>query len=394
MEEIIKVEDVEHSIYGASGSDRTYNCTGSPNEIKKVPENLRLTSEPAAEGTAAHHIASLCLDNNQDAWEYIGTGVQVENYKFVVDKEMADGVQLYVDFVLNKVEEYRKEYGVEPILHVETTFETKRNDELYGTSDATIIVPDILICVTDFKYGRGVSVEPDSFQNHTYAGLALENQKEFNTKEYKYPVDLYIVQPRIPHSDGLIRLHSTNSIKVGKWFDEYLEKIEESKTEKAILTVGEWCRFCPARELCPARKAQLIELGFEIEPEDMTSEEMGSMLNKEKLIEDWFKKVKEVAFSRAMSGEDIPGRKIVKMKSDRIWIDGAEKTLIEEYGDNAYQDRKIKSPPNIEKLIGGKALVKDLADRPERGLTLVALSDRRKPIKSMLELEDEQHGKS
>jgi hypothetical protein len=109
--------------------------------------------------------------------------------------------------------------------------------DLFGTVDILIIVPGERIIVIDFKHGRGVTVEPDSSQLKYYGALSLENLLELaNQKITAKVIELYIVQPRIPHPKGPIRKLVMNPEELEQWFtDELLPAAEATRSPNAML---------------------------------------------------------------------------------------------------------------------------------------------------------------
>ena len=87
---------MDHSIYGPSGAHRWLECPGSIAAEAAMPEPPE--SPYAHEGTCAHELAEICLTRgvNTDAW--IGSKLLI-NKEWVVTPDMADYVQMYIDFV-------------------------------------------------------------------------------------------------------------------------------------------------------------------------------------------------------------------------------------------------------------------------------------------------------
>ena len=84
-----------HSVFGPSGSVKWLNCPGSINAEKGIPDT---TSEFAQEGTDAHELSEICLKNKRTSRSFIGKS-PLSNKERVIDQEMGDYVQTYVDYV-------------------------------------------------------------------------------------------------------------------------------------------------------------------------------------------------------------------------------------------------------------------------------------------------------
>lgn len=374
----IEMEDVRHSHLGASGSWRWMNCAGSVNLIAKLPEELaNRTNMAAAEGTAAHLVLAICAEEKKDAWEMMGVNVVVGTMNFTVDQEMADGVQLALDWISKKMELFA---GQGARLYIEKSLESFLDKDAYGQADIVIYVPGDRILINDFKYGQGVVVEPDSNQNKYYGAICVE---EFDFTD-EMVVELYITQPRIPHPKGLIRLHVTNADELTRWFAKtVIPAMKETRNKNAMLTIGSWCKFCPARECCPALKKEVFEFSMDIEPDYLTNDELGAVLRKKDAIIGYFSKLEWEAFKRARAGSEVPGCKLVRKTSVRVWKDKAREALIKQYGKDAYAPSVLLTAPAAEKALkdrGGKKFVKQWAYKPDAGLTIAAVSDKREAV--------------
>lgn len=89
-----------HAKLSPSASKRWMNCPGSVQLIEqltnegKIEENA--TSPWAEEGSAAHALAEKCLLEHNDAIDYLNQKIYGD---FKVTEEMAEAVQVYLDFV-------------------------------------------------------------------------------------------------------------------------------------------------------------------------------------------------------------------------------------------------------------------------------------------------------
>ena len=360
------------------------NCPGSIKLINSLNLGRSKSSFPAAEGTAAHELCAECLETGTDAWEHTGTKILVEDFEFIVDDDMVKAVQVYLDFVRGLKEKYP-----DSDVRVEVRLSSKLNDNAYGTGDYIMIVTASRIIVVDYKHGRGVMVEPDTPQLKYYGYLAYENLADkvlarMYTEDGKpFPMDLYIVQPRKPHPDGPVRVLNTTVPNVVEWFKtEAVPAMEETAKKDANLQIGNWCGFCPAKEhnICPALKKEADSIDTSLYAEAMTDEELGAMHARASVVAKYFEAIGKEVFRRVMGGNKVPGVKLVNKKAIRTWRDGAEVKLKKEFGDDAYTKPKLKSPAQIEKLIGGKKSVTKLAYVPEAGLTIAPSADKRAEV--------------
>lgn len=399
----INVEPGKHSLRGASSSDRWLNCAGSIQLTEKLAKKGLInsgSSRPAAEGTAAHLVLSTCLEDGSDAHEMADIEIAVEDWVFVVDKEMIDSVQETLDWVRARIAKAKKA-GFEVKVYIEKGMSSFTDPDAYGTGDVLIHIINDRLIIGDFKYGKGVSVEPTSTQNAYYGYLGIENYVDVE-KPYFFPVESWIFQPRIPHPDGTIRKHDTNAGELTDWWmGTVVPGIEATRDPAAPLVVGEHCKWCPNKGNCPALKGEAFEFPTGIEATHLNDEELGAVLAKIETILMLQPVMEAEAFRRARTGDKIPGRKLVRKKSNRAFKevmalpdpDDADSTIevkledaiVREFGLDAYGEANLRSPKQIESLEGGSDFVADWAYTPDVGLTLAKSSDKRKEVRPNIE---------
>lgn len=137
-----------------------------------------------------------------------------------------------------------------------------------------------------------------------------------------------------------------------------------------------------------------IELLEMIEPKLLTKEQIANLLPILDDLEAWCKQVKEYALNEALSGNDIPGYKVVEGRTNRKWTN--EQDVIKAINNSDYdlidfEEIKLISPSKVESLIGKKAfneLFINLIEKTEGKPTLVPLSDKRQAIKSNINFND------
>lgn len=398
----IIVEESHHSTRGASSAERWLPCPGTINLTEKLIRDDRInlgSSRPAAEGTAGHLVLSTCLEDGSDAVDMADITIEVHPWVFVVDKEMQEGVQETLDWVRSTIATYRAE-GHEVKLYIEKGLSSFTDPDAYGTADIIIHVIGVRLIIVDFKYGKGVSVEPTSTQNAYYGYLGIENYVE-DPATLK-DIECWIAQPRIPHPDGTIRKHTTEPQElIDWWMRVIIPGIAATRDPDAPLVIGEHCRWCPNRGHCPALKNETFEFPMGIDTGHLTDDELGALLLKLDAIEALKPVLQSEALRRARQGSKIPGRKLVVMRANRVFKDempipdpdNADETIqititdaiLEKFGLEAYAEPKLKSPNQIESLEGGKTFASTWAYSPNKGLTLAAESDKRREVRPTIE---------
>ena len=148
---------MKHAKLSASGAHRWIGCAGS---VKAEADQPRGSSRFAMEGSSAHELAELCL--NEGVKPFDMEGKALEGYAdFPVDNEMAGAIQQYIDYV-NAI-------NADFMMTEERVDFSEWVPEGFGTSDIIAIKGDTLH-VVDLKYGKGVKVyAEDNPQGLLYA---------------------------------------------------------------------------------------------------------------------------------------------------------------------------------------------------------------------------------
>jgi len=370
----------EHSPLGASSMKRWQACPGSVNLCRGKSSK---SSAYAAEGTVAHDIAEQNLRGKGKLESFIGKVVSNNGHKITITKEMVDAVKVYVDHLRNDIMKLDAGFKtfIEQKFHLSTIHE-----DLYGTSDFTCYLPSTkTLYVRDYKHGAGVAVDvEDNPQLLYYALGALLDSGVPAAK-----VDVGIVQPRCEHPDGYIRSKVFESVDLLEWSGVLEEAAIATEDPKAPLNEGDHCRWCPAAVECP-EKLKAVQAAAAVDFEEvavMDAPELAEMLTLVEKLEPWCKAVREKAYAEAEHGREPQGWKLVQKRATRKWRKDSDavKELLK-YGmdeDDIYADRKLKTPPQIEKIIGkdDKEVLVDLVVKESSGLKLVRESESGEPVR-------------
>lgn len=403
-----------HATWSASASDRLWACPGSLALTAGLPDK---ESEAAAWGTACHQVSEKCLRGGKDAIDFLGTTEKTKAHIFVVDDEMAETAQVYIDYVREcgtAVVGFEVHAGflpkVDDVLLIEQRFSLAKINPPFdagGTGDAVILDRvNKTIEIVDLKGGRGVVVEAvGNKQLRTYAlGAVLANPGDWRT------VRVTIVQPRAPHPDGRIRSEEFDVIDLFDWTVDLQEAMANANgavwaykkvTHDGTMTPAEWselylsagdhCLFCKAKATCPAlQKTALAEAHTHFKPEGgmaqppapqtLTMDQLVRVLDHADMIQNWLNAVRAYAQDQAEMGVDVAAGDSVYVltpkRASRRWNveDPVTALAIRTKRDpnDFYNEPKEMSPAQVEKLIGKKAFadVADLAVAESSGFNL------------------------
>lgn len=350
----------KHSKYGPSGANRWTVCPGSVDLIPHSSEDRG--SIYAMEGTVAHDLIHRSWILGTDPHQFVGQTIG----EFEVTGEMADGAQLFLDTVASMVNsDCRVEMEIR-VLHEDYP-------DFGGTIDCLITNDRDYTAIVDYKYGQGVTVNPDeNIQLSCYAILAT--QKDIQD------VHLCIVQPRVPHDDGPVR----------RWIAsrEYLCDLWDTVIHPAFsqkhLASGPHCHWCPAKANCPVLKEEAMGAAKEVfNPDKMTPELAQEILSKSKQIRDYLTAVFQWAQDSLEKGREVPGYKLVNTYANRKYA-FPEEEIVKRCKSKKFGKRKIYKtsllpPAQLEKVIG-KDIIDSLVERPFKGVAMVPESDKRPAV--------------
>lgn len=359
-----------HALLGPSSSKRWINCTPSARLTETYEDS---ESVFAAEGTDAH---ALCEYKLRKA-----LGVESEPMPELqfYDKEMEESANAYVSYIMELVEEAKKNCK-DPIVLIEQylNFE-KYVPEAFGTGDC-LVAGDKTLYVVDFKYGRGVLVDAkENTQMMLYALGALE------LFDCIYDIDkvhMTIYQPRLSN----ISTYEISKEELYKWANDVLiPKAQMAYKGEGEYHCGEWCQFCKAKTTCRERANFNLALatGDFAKPPLLTDEEVENVLERIDTLVTWATDIKDYAFNEALKGKKWKGWKLVAGRSNRKYADEtAVATAVQAIGIDPFE-KKLLTITELQKKMG-KAKFEEIVGKyiikPEGKPTLVVETDKRPEI--------------
>lgn len=391
--------DRDHAILSASGAPGWMRCHGKLAMEKGYPES---SSKYADEGTAAHEVASMCLEQGQDAAAFVGRLLQIKGGDtWEVTDEMAEPVQVYLDTVRGLGGELMIEQKVD---YTRYLFDTDTGITAYGTSDALVVVGTELI-VIDYKHGRGVKV--DAEENEQLQLYALGCYDVASLAYDIQTVRLMIIQPRANNiSEWTLSVGELLQFGLrAKIAARHAAHQYEGNAEPKLTPGEKQCRWCKAKATCPALADEVKDIvsGASI-PEDFAdispiqSEELRTLTDEDRylaaamakvdLIEGWCKAVRGEVERRLLEGKEVEGYKLVQgRRGARAWSNPEEAEAILKgmrLKQEVMYDFKLISPTTADKLAKAGTIgkrqwpkVEALITQADGGPSVAPVSDKR-----------------
>lgn len=365
-----------HSPTGGSAAERVIPCPGSVGLISRLPfAGEDEESEFAARGSAAHHAAAICLEQGIDAWEVMDQ----EHIGIKLDAEDCNAFQIYLDTI-----------RADGIGHVEQSFSCPDlHPWIYGTIDHWKFYPAIfLLQIDDYKHGVGVFKKAEGNEQLLYYAFMvlrklLEDHPELVAVRPQIRVRMRIIQPRCPYGDP-IRTWEVDADYVLIWgHNTLLPKIREAEAGSDEFNAGSWCQFCPAKLYCPKMEEIHNDAldSTAVEINEIADETLATLFDDVPILRMRIKAITDEVTRRMNAGSEISTAKWVAGKADRVWRDNVQDTAVDRFGTEALTKPELKSPAQIEKLIGGKDFVKEYAYKPQGQPRVVHISDKATAIK-------------
>lgn len=379
------MQEPAHSILGPSSADRWINCPGSVFATKDIPDT---DTEYSLLGTAAHSLAERCRKDNLPAAHFLGGKLYVEKVdgesaEFVVDREMTQAVQSFIDYLnalpgddYNESRVYYEDYAPGG----------------FGTMDAARAEHTVLH-IADYKHGEGVRVEAyDNPQLKLYAlGFMLAWGWLYNFKR----VVLHIVQPRLDNYS----VHETTPEAIYEWAAKTVRHAATlAMSENAPFKAGAHCKFCKIRATCAVRAKYVFAMNLdELDDLDdaiakdappigqLTAAQIDAALRRKPHVISWYKDVEAHVRSEIAHGRELKGWKFVEGRANRDWAVPASevehrlvKAGITEGVRARLYTEQIISPAQAEAEFGKKLFLPGTANREAGPLADLVIKPRGK----------------
>lgn len=328
---------MSHSnIVGGSTAKRVINCPGSVALCQKVPP--KPSSKYADEGTLLHNVMAELLGSDKEL-------------RHVLDMEY-NGIKLTGDLLDEKVRpamdaineidpEAKLEYAVEQTVSFGDLL-----PGVFGSCDLIGRIGDRAI-VLDWKFGDGVAVEAEENpQLLFYTAAAIRTPAlEWVFKDVK-EIECVIVQP------PKIKRWVTSFDRVRQFERELVYAVKQSAKPDAPLKIGEHCRWCAAKPICPLMTGA-VDRATQTQIKELDAEQLGQMLERAAVLENWISDLRALAMQVLESGNPVPGYKLVAKRATRQWRDeeSAKAALLAHLPIEEVTETSLISPAQAEKKL-------------------------------------------
>lgn len=361
---------MQHSnIVGGSTAKRVIACPASVNLVQQIPSK-DIPNEHADRGTLLHNVIADVLWFRESPEKYLGTKYNDQ----VLTEEL-------IDEKLNPALEAFREVGFNYAgdnYMVETR--VGFGDFLPGVFGSTDILGRIggRAIVLDWKFGDGVLVSAEENEQLLfYAAAAMRTDKAKWIFEGATEIECIIVQP--PE----IRRWVTTPQRVALFEQELRRAVHESHSEAASMAMGDHCRWCAAKPICPKMTGQ-VERVLQTKLQALPIDQIAMQLEQADTIESYIKDLRALATQMLENGQTVPGFKLVAKRGTRQWTsEDAVDAWVDANGltKEAYES-KLRSPAQMEKVLKKykKELPSDLVVSVSSGSTLAPESDSRPAV--------------
>lgn len=385
----------EHStLVGGSSADRYINCIGSTALKDRAPPSE--TSEFAHEGTMLHFLTEDTLSQGEDfdPHDYIGDIIDLDETDSdgnVISIEVTE--QHIVHKVLPAVQWFDNVLAPDEFwLELKVGF-TGELDGAFGTADV-LYISDDAAGIVDWKFGDGHNVEADdNTQLKFYLAAALKLPWFAEATKRFDEFHGYIVQPVEGREDQLVSHAVINRAELVQLEADLLRAKRAKDAGDNTLTVGPWCKFCPAETICPAWRNRGSEALASVPRETLSGkgrvEYDHDALREAYLLAlevgSWADAVKKRVKTEFDNARPIDGLKKVVYQMVRRFIPDEKKVRgwLRREGLKAAdmnEPATLKSVAQIEKLIGKDKMREEFVEKVPGGFSYVPADDPRPAV--------------
>jgi hypothetical protein len=354
-------------VVGGSTAKRVIGCPGSVALCATMPP--KPSSKYADEGTLLHDAIAQVLDKNVKPESLLGMTYQDQ----VLTQDLIDN-KLHVALDLLG--------QVDPNLEMEYAVETEVGfgdflPDVFGSCDLLGRIGDRAI-VLDWKFGDGVSVGvEENEQLLFYAAAAMRTPSVSWVFDGATEIECVIIQP------PMIRRWVTTVERVKQFELTLLQAVKASEKKDAPIAVGEHCRWCSAKPVCP-KMTGAVDRALNLQLASLDANKIGAYLTNCDLLEQYINDLRALAYQILEADKPVPGWKLVNKRATRQWAneDVADDVLSKVIPKDELYVAKMISPAQAEKVLKklGQQLPDDLVVAVSSGSTLAREDDPRPAV--------------
>lgn len=356
----VKKEEKAHARYSASGSKRWLECPGSIALGDKAPPEP--DSPYAIEGTKAHEVFEIFMKNFGSPGK---AAIEARAKKYPMEM-IVHAENAYGDVVkLMQTHKLKISNGVEVQAEQKADYSHLEPGQ-FGTLDVAVIEAFGWLIIADFKYGAGVTVDPEHNTQLILYAIAIAKEHHYNFDQVK----IVVIQPRAYHPSGkTTREWDTTIENLKEWEKKFKAGIAATKKKDAPLKSGSHCQFCRAAPICPELKNKALRTAqAEFDDDEDLSDlklpeptkktfpaaKLDQVLDATYKIEKWISAIRKHAEGVVLSGGKVRGYGMIPTRPSRSWADAekSERLAKKLFGAKAFTnpDPELLSPAQLEKL--------------------------------------------
>lgn len=356
------------NIVGGSTAKRVINCPGSVALVQKMPP--KPSSEHADRGTLLHNTMEEILTSGEAPEKFIGARYKDQHLtQELIDEKVKPALEALDVIDPDQTMEYEVETRV------------GFGDLLPGVFGSTDLIGRIgsRAVVLDWKFGDGVMVEvEENPQLMFYAAAAMRTKEAQWAFDGATEIEMVIVQP--PE----VRRWVTTPARIARFEQELLQAVHAAEKPNAQLAVGDHCRWCAAKPICP-KMTGAVDRALKVQIDALPAAQISTYLKNADMLEDWIKDLRALALQMLESGAKLPEYKLVAKRAIRSWSDEEKaKVALFAYGltESEVMETSVVSPAKAEKALKKRkiGLPEDLVVAISSGNTLASADDPRPEV--------------
>ena len=382
----------EHAPLAPSSAPQWGYCSGSVAANRDAPD---ITCERTESGTASHWVAESVLTHPQPvrvgnpADAYIG---RTAPNGVVVDEEMAEGAQAFIDDVaLTHIDHIGPETVVSAQRFIEQRVEMPHiHPENWGTLDAALWVPDQdTLYLWDYKFGHREVEAALNMQLINYTAGLMALCPGMNTST---TVVMRVVQPFCYHAPEPIREWITTVDDLQFWFRQLHDKAHQAMGESPKMSSGKHCRDCHAVARCrTARRSTYSVIDYAAEPYEINSMDGADLAAERRIlttgqmiVKARLEAIEDQLHTRIASGDTSSGLTIQAGQGRLEWTATTDQVLAlgSQFGADLSKSvpiTPVQAIKAVPKPMRGafEGVIQSITTRPPTGLKLIPVENSR-----------------